>query len=224
MIKKILFVISIIFIILIPISIPRLIKIEKIECATQYGTCSEDMQFTITNLPARPAGGQFTNLQKAKKEIGEVMKSYYYVSDFSAQFKIPNSLKVQILVKKPTYAIKQKGTENFALVDFTGTVLGISNSSSLPRIEIDQQIKSVGEKISDSELLALNLVGGVFSMYQVGLGRVEGPSLLVELPQGNNVIFPLDGDRDILLGSLRLIYSKVQDREIDLRFANPVLR
>jgi hypothetical protein len=68
-------------------------------------------------------------------------------------------------------------------------------------------------------------------MYQVRDFTVQDDSLLVELPGQIRVIFPLDGDSQILLGSLRLIYSKIQNEgnpekysQIDLRFKNPVLR
>jgi hypothetical protein len=68
-------------------------------------------------------------------------------------------------------------------------------------------------------------------MYQVGQSSIQDGSLLVELPGQIRVIFPLEGDSEILLGSLRLIYSKVREdgnlagySQIDLRFTNPVLR
>jgi hypothetical protein len=55
--------------------------------------------------------------------------------------------------------------------------------------------------------------------------------LLVELPGQIRVIFPLEGDSDILLGGLRLIYSKIKEdgnlagySQIDMRYKNPVLR
>lgn len=210
--------------------LPRLIKISKIECGTQYGSCSEDMQLTMSNL-LRSNNLQFTNLHKAKKEIGKLMKNYYYVSDFSTQFKIPSTLRVEILVKKPIFAIKQRDAQNFALVDKNGKILGISQSSSLPTVVIGYLIKGVGEDVEQEELLAMKLMAGVFSMFQINSGDIDGKSLLVEFPRGLRVIFPLgeDVDRDVLLGSLRVIYSEVMKdpdkyQEIDLRFRNPVLR
>jgi hypothetical protein len=53
--------------------------------------------------------------------------------------------------------------------------------------------------------------------------------LVVDMGTGFRVIFPLEGDEQVLLGSLRLIYSKIQTsnlnnyKQVDLRFANPVL-
>jgi hypothetical protein len=57
------------------------------------------------------------------------------------------------------------------------------------------------------------------------------------LKDGNKAIFPLEGDRDVLVGAFRLIYSQLnQDAQtskiegvktpftIDLRYKNPVIR
>ena len=66
-------------------------------------------------------------------------------------------------------------------------------------------------------------------MYQVGCGVISNDTLVVDMKDGFKVIFPLEGDEQVLLGSLRLIYSKIQTsnlnnyKQVDLRFANPVL-
>lgn len=209
---------------------PRLIKVSKIECSTQYGTCPGEMQSMINNL-------QFTNLHEAKKKIGKIMKNYYYISDFSTQFKLPGTLKVEILVRKPVYALNQKDTENFDLVDRDGNILAVSDNSTLPTVITVNSLGSVGEMVTPKELFALKLIAGVFSMYQVGRGQMSDSDLAVALPMGLKVIFPLgEGlDHDVILGSLRAIVGKIEVaqldilepgnyKEIDLRFRNPVLR
>lgn len=212
------------FVLLLIFLPPRLIKISKIECAIQYGLCPEDIEQRIKNK-------ELKSLSEIKENIKKIMSDYYYVTDFSMQFKIPSTLRVEILVKKPIFAIKQKNTQNFALIDKNGKILAVSQNSGLPTIVTEYPIKSVGTSVEPKELLAMKLISGVFSMYQINLGNVEGTSLLVDLPPGLRVIFPLgeDVDRDVALGSLRVIYSKVMEepgkyREIDLRFRNPVLR
>jgi hypothetical protein len=69
-------------------------------------------------------------------------------------------------------------------------------------------------------------------MYQIDTGEVQNDTLLVELPGQIRVILPLeDADSQLLLGSLRLIYSTIEGgtnknlyKEIDMRYKNPVLR
>lgn len=189
---------------------PRLIKIAKIECASQYGTCPQELEAGMRKLESG-------NLAKTKKEIAKVLKGNLLVSDYSIQYMFPDKLKVSILLKKARFAVYNKNSGKYLLVGGNGQVLGSTDSTFLPTVTQSGDIP---------DLLALSLVEGVFAMYQIGKGEVVSDSLVVELPSGKRVIFPLgeDKDKEVLLGGLRLIYSNVQDKEIDLRFKNPVLR
>ncbi|MFI5241204.1 MAG: hypothetical protein ACHQUA_02090, partial [Microgenomates group bacterium] len=120
---------------------------------------------------------------------------------------------------------------SYILVDKEGNILMEAATSSLPILVVNHDLEKTGYKISSEDLFSLNLIGGVFEMYQKNSGEIREGSLVVELPGPINVIFPIgEGDKDLLLGSLRLIYSKIQEEgltnyhEIDLRFRNPVLR
>jgi len=200
----------VIFVVLIFFLVPRLIKIAKIECESQYGVCPEEAQLAISNL-------QFTNLSEAKKQVKNSLKDNLLISDYSMQYAFPDKLKISILLKKARFAVYNKDSGEYLLVGGNGQVLGSTDSTSLP---------TVVQSGDTPNLLALSLMEGVFAMYQIGEGEIVSDSLVVELPSGKRVIFPLgeDKDKEVLLGSLRLIFSNVQDKEIDLRFKNPVLR
>jgi len=189
---------------------PRLIKISKVECESQYGECPEEAQLAISNL-------QFTNLSEAKKQVKNFLKDNLLISDYSMQYTFPDKLKISILLKKARFAVYNKDSGEYLLVGGNGQVLGSTDGTSLP---------TVVQSGDTPNLLALSLMEGVFAMYQIGEGEMVSDSLVVELPSGKRVIFPLgeDKDKEVLLGSLRLIYSNVRDKEIDLRFKNPVLR
>ena len=109
--------------------------------------------------------------------------------------------------------------------------IAIAGSSALPLIIVTGDLPKIGQNIGAENLFAHDLAQGIFQMYQIRNFAIQNGSLLVELPGQIRVILPLDGDTDILLGSLRLIYSKIQAdgnplgySQIDLRFKNPVLR
>lgn len=93
----------------------------------------------------------------------------------------------------------------------------------------------MGEKVSQENLFVLNLIYSLYSSYQVGGGKIENQGLVIQLPQGITVIFPLEGDEAVLLGSLRVILDRLNEdikdsriekevKVIDLRFQNPVLK
>ena len=171
------------------------------------------------------------SIAKAKKEIKKKLSTDPLVSNFSIQYKLPNVLRVDVVVKSPIFSLKSSLSGKYASVSEGGTVLVVADNSSLPTVNIEGDVPGVGQTVNDKYLFALKLIDGVNEMYQINKGVVEGDTLLVDLPGGLRVIFPLvDADRDLLLGSLRLIYSNIQKEgtfsysQLDLRFGNPVLR
>ena len=84
----------------------------------------------------------------------------------------------------------------------------------LPTVIVSGDLKKVGEKINDNQLFALKIIEGVNQMYQVSTGKIIDNSLHVELASGIEVIFPVDGDIQVLLGSLRLVYAKVESLRV----------
>ena len=186
----------------------RVIKINQVECESQYGECPEDLNFKLQALNSN----QITN---SKKQIQNILKNDLMVSDYSIQYAFPDKLKVSILLKKAKFAILNKDTQKYLLLGNAGEVLGTSDETLLPYVIQNGETPN---------LFALTLMEGVFNMHQVNRGEIKGASLVVELPTRVRVIFPLEGSAEILLGSLRLIYSQVTDKEIDLRFKNPILR
>jgi len=168
----------------------------------------------------------------AKRELDKKLESNLLVSAYTIQFKLPDILRTDIIVKKPIFALKNISSGKFSLVDDEGTVLFVSKETNLPTAEVNYNLPLVGEKISDESLFALELISGLSKMYQVNTGTIDGETLLVDIPGSIRVIFPLvDADRDYLLGSLKLIYSNIRDdngrllySQIDLRYKNPVLK
>ena len=225
MYKKLFLVILLLVCLLLLVFLPsRLTKISKIICQSQYGDCPDNVGIRLETLVSK-------NLVESKKLAASILKDNFLVSDFSTQFNLPSTLKVNLVIRKAVFALHQEGTNNFSLIDKEGYVVAISDSSNLPQITSSEKPKNVGEKTTDKDLAALKIIEGVYSMYQVQKGTIIEDSLTVELPSQIKVIFPLVGyDRDVLLGELRLIYSKIETeesgkyKEIDLRFKNPVLR
>ena len=197
----------------------------KINCLSQYGSCPPQITDMTDSLNGK-------GLFYAKRRLAGILKTNYLVSAYTVQFKLPDILKVNLIVKKPVFALKDNGSGTIALVEKEGVVLAASSSTDLPTIIVNEAVPPVGGSVSSANLFALTLMRGVFKMYQTTTGNIEGDTLLVDLPGSIRVIFPLAGsDADMLLGSVRLIYSNIRDdgnakpySQIDLRYQNPVLR
>lgn len=213
------------FLLVLVIFLPRFFIKIRIDCKTQFGACPPAISDRLTPLNGK-------TMFSAEREINKNLKSNFLVSGFTIQFKLPNILRVDLIIKKPVFALKNKSSETFALVDKDGYVLNVSGETSLPRVITDGSLPKEGERVNDKDFFALQLTDGVYKMYQIGSSTIEGDTLLVDLTGPIRVLFPLVGaDRELLLGSLRLIYSNIQSGEnkalysqIDLRYRNPVLR
>ena len=212
--------------------LPKKIKIKEIVCQSQFGPCNSSILTVIDNI-----GSKESSYDEVKKEIQGTLSNSILISDYSFHFQFPNIIEINILERKPLFAIKAKGTNSYALVDKEGYVLYFQEITGLPYLITTESPPNVGERISDKTSFALEVLYGTFSAYQVREGKIEDESLVIELSQGPKVIFPLEGDKEVLLGSLRLILSKLNNEEkdskienvsgariIDLRFKNPVIK
>jgi hypothetical protein len=202
---------------------PLFIKVE-VGCRSQYGECSDQIKEKLNAFNGK-------SLVSARRGVRKTLKADFLVSDFSIQFKLPNTLQVELLVKKPVFSFKDSQTGSLALVDRDGQVLSLATESVLPVVISAENLPGIGEYLNVTGLFALKLAMGVYQMYDVRTSIIQDGSLLVELPGQIRVIFPLEGDSDILLGGLRLIYSKIKEdgnlagySQIDMRYKNPVLR
>ena len=205
---------------------PKFIYIGEVSCRSQFGPC--------TLLEGKLSGLAGKSLDEVKREVKSVLLQEDSISDFSIQFKIPGTLEIAVIEKKPKFALKDSSSNLLALVDKEGQVLKIVEESSLPQVIRVGKLPNVGERVKEEYFFALNIIYNVFASYQAKEGRIENNSLLVNV-QGYKIVFPLSGDKDVLLGALRLLIERLNDAskdsrmnegitEIDLRFKNPVLK
>ena len=201
---------------------PLLLRV-KIDCGSQYGECPQEVKTDIAEIKA---GSLFSTRRALTKYLGRS----FLVSEYSLQFKLPDILRADLVIKKPVFALEDPLNQKFNLIDNGGKVLAVTDFSTLPVVTDNDGLKNVGEDLDSNKLFALKIVQGVFQMFQVARGKIEGEALVIDLTPELKVIFPLQGDSDLLLGSLRLIVSKIQNEspgkytQIDLRYKNPVLR
>lgn len=220
-------VLILVFVVLTPHFIKKLIIIKNINCTSQYGECpqaiSDSISYTVD-----------WDLRSAKKEINKNLRENFLIQDYLIQYKIPSTLEIDIVIKKPKYAVKLKNSNTFFLLDKEGVVLEQSSETNLPYVVVDNFNVSFGEQVSDNLLFANQIAFEFNWLYSVSRVEIKNEGLYAKLKEGVVVIFPLQGEVDSLIGAIRLIYSRLNEdnkgirmenvREIDLRFKNPVLR
>jgi len=222
-VKKILIIAGILTTLVLTLSILT-IKV-KVVCKSQTGVCPESLNNKIQNLNNK-------KLVTLNRQIKKILANNYLVNEYSIRFKLPNIYIIDLIAREPVFALKDMDTQKIALVSSEGKILAFSNNSYVPIVGVELNSELVeGSNVGEINLFALRLTDGVNKMYQIKSSQIQNNSLLVELRSQIRVLFPLDGEIDVLLGSLRLIYSKVEGdnslsnyREIDLRYKNPVIR
>lgn len=211
------------------IGVPSLLPIKTIICQSQFGPCRESLTASLQEFKGE-------SFRKTKGQIESFLKGEAAVEKYSLRLKLPSSIIVTLLEKKPRFAVKGKDSGIYANLAVSGEVLTIESSTSLPVVKVSLNPPNLGQKVDETTLFALKIQERLFSAYQVKEGEIVDGSLKVLLPDGVSVFFPLKGDIDEIMGGLSIIIYElkrppeasriegVKISTIDLRFANPVLR
>lgn len=221
MIKKIL--IGLLIIVLISGSLYLVIgnlKVQKVVCFSQFGPCNANLQLSIYNLQKKN-----DSILETRLELNNLLKNDRSVLNYSVRFKLPISYEVNVIERKPVIGFLDSKTNNIILVDMDGVILGKVSSTVLP-------VVTTGLNLDNTQIVYIaNLVSTLYTFYNIKNARVSADGIVVDGINGKEVDFPLAGDKDVLLGSLLLILSRlprIQEAStintIDLRFKNPVLR
>lgn len=218
--KALSIILVIFFIIFIPLFIKRLIKITKIECSTQFGNCNREYQIGNYNF--------------IKKQLEKELSQDIQINSYLIQYKIPSTLKIELNIKTARNAIYSSFLNKYYLISEDGLVLSVSDDTNLPKIKYDNLELKVGNSISENQKFAIEVLNNMTFLYSIDEGLIEKNSLRFKNNEGVTIIFSTEGDVNLLIGSLRLIISRLNDEtegirmneigEIDLRYKNPVLR
>lgn len=211
--------------------IPKKIIIKHIDCESQYGACSPRLQELLRKYIG-------SNVSAAKKDIrAELTESVK--EDLLIKYHYPGTLRVVVYETEPVFAFTNTEETDFRLIDHEGYVVSQSGETSLPYAKVTIELPAIGEKIDDRYLFALSTLRDLAKSYEIQRGEITDEGLLVELPTKTKVLFPLDGDRDTILGSFVLVINQlnsvkatstmekaatVAEKTVDLRFKNPVIR
>lgn len=215
-----------VFILLSPTALFKSIKINKINCQTQFGSCSEDL-ISLLNLTVG------RDLKFSREYLNNILVNDISVNNFLIKYKIPSTIDVEVNLKKPNMAIKATNGLYY-LLDKNGLIVAVVNETGLPYLLSQDLEYRVGSELDVKNKFAVNIYEYLIYLFSIKEAKVEADSLIVITNDGPKIIFPLEGDVKVLVGSLKLIFSRLNDgaegirmndiSEIDLRFKNAILR
>ena len=210
--------------------IPRKIDIASIECTNQFATCSESIQTDLNVLSG-------DDLHTVRQRIITYLSKNVKIESYTFHYRFPDTYVVTIIEKTATFSIRNTDYNSIALLSSEGEVLSLVEESALPSLTVNDHVWNIGDRADRDIWSATSLAESLYKLYPNAEYTIRDNSLVVNNLDTYVVYFPLTGERDVLLGSLTLILSRLKldeeefriegDRkvqEIDLRFKNPVLR
>lgn len=195
--------------------------LKHIHCKTQYGPCS-----TADEEKLGSVSGQnlfFYNLADQKSSLeGLFTNRKVYIEKI-----FPDTINVSIEKRKAVTALGIRDEVGVYLVDRDGIVIVRAKESYLPSLEVEAILPDEGGLIEEELQQAVKIFYLTYKAQGVRAGKVQNGSLEIQI-QDTLVIFPLDREPQILVGSLQLILvrSRIEDKLpklIDLRYSKPVL-
>ena len=216
-----LFLVIIFLIVLAPLSIFFLFKIENVEVAGDKG-CTEEStiqeQFRGRNI----------FIVSSKRVEETVLNNYKCVKNVTVQKKYPSTLTIEVEIDRPLVKV---GDKNIYLTE-NGFVLDNYDQKNLPTIFFDKETEfKIGERVNDEDTLyVLSLVSQIGKTDFVATSiRVLSPFVLsVYNRENQTVIFTTEKEVNVQVDSLQLILSESKIdpskiTKIDLRFEKPVI-
>jgi len=207
----------------------RMIKINEIVCESQYDICNDLINKKLDTLKG-------IRMYKVKKQLKNSFSEGELVSKYSYQYQIPDKLRVNVIESKSIIALFDESSNIYYLLDRDNKVLEIVQTTQLPYILISNEIFNVGDYVGDGNAMALDIFSDLNYLYQISYAKISDNSLIVKIPDNIEIIFPLEGDKKMLMGAFNLIMNKINQHSpeifdkiqtvntIDLRFDNPVIR
>lgn len=210
--------------------IPRIFVVKEVTCKTQYGSCNPSVLEDVSKVLGQ-------KLINSKGLITKALGNNPYVEKFFMTFKFPNRLDLFVIERKAKFAMVSASEDNLFLISQDGLILSSDKDArGYPLLISDDPITLIGEKVDSKTLFALEISLRLSKVVGVNKFTKQENILIVELKDGPRVLFPLEGDKTLLLGSFVLIYNELKKQsedskikinsvsEIDLRYKNPVLR
>jgi len=207
----------------------RMIKINEIVCESQYDICNDLINKKLDTLKG-------IRMYKVKKQLKNSFSEGELVSKYSYQYQIPDKLRVNVIESKSIIALFDESSNIYYLLDRDNKVLEIVQTTQLPYILISNEIFNVGDYVGDGNAMALDIFSDLNYLYQISYAKISDNSFIVKIPDNIEIIFPLEGDKKMLMGAFNLIMNKINQHSpeifdkiqtvntIDLRFDNPVIR
>jgi hypothetical protein len=198
-------------------------KAKRIECYTQFGLCPSELSAGLEWLK-----GTSLLFSLPTSRVRSQMSSIIEFQSVSLHRRLPSTVIVSVVLKKPLGALGPNVLGAQSIVDYDGQVYKQLEKSDLPLLFIDPP-PPLNSQVTGSELKALQIMENLSSLSDYRLSAsLSGTSLDVNLLPGIQVTVDVNRPLADWYPSLQLILSRSKitakvPHKIDLRFDNSVI-
>ena len=190
--------------------------IKNVECSTQYGSCTFQLNETFSQLVGKNL------LTLGRGDVGILIKDKEGIKHFSTKKKLPGTLVIYLELRKPRVAIS--AGDKLILTDLVGEKISETDESTLPSLKIEENLEDIEKgqlQWAIQTLVNLDAVG------INGQSELKKGQLIFNFP-GTQIIIPKNKDPKLVAGSLHFMMGRFtmegkQPAKIDLRFQNPIV-
>lgn len=223
--KRVFLFLGVLFTVLF-VSLFFFLKIRSVSCSADHTpSCPSSL---LEKLQAFKGSRIF----QSERKIRNTLSSEPEVLSYAVKTSPLGDITVRITLREGSIALKPESSNTYTLYTKDGILVKEAPDTSVPTVVLKEQINT--EAVPFVAALSYQLT----TILPVSQMTVEGESLKVVLRDNRILLYPLQGDIDVLLGSTLITFSQlnltegkliidrqaVVIREIDLRFKNPVLR
>lgn len=218
--KKIFTIILIIgLVIVISVGYSRL-TVKNIQCQSQFGPCDDEIVSALEVYKDKVLLHSYSGLRQE-------LNNHSKVADYSVNFLDPATIQAKVVQRRPQVAVIAEGSGEYHLYSFEGYLLEKATETQLPVV----RIKDISVITDDQMKFVIEMAYTLNQTYNVNSVLIQEGGMEFEMANAPKIIFPVQGDIDVLLGSLTFVLSQLNSQlgdfrmeSVDFRFKNPVIR
>ncbi len=223
---SVLLIVSLIVILITLVS--KYFVINHIECFTQFDKCDDALSAQISQgLPIK-----YTKINPYVKEVFDNNSEVY---KYSMQLKLPSTVRLDLVIRKPVFALRSESVNSVSLIDQYGKVVSIEEFTNLPSMYIEGRLPNVGEEVSRTILSQVRVSQGLYKTTQIEKISIKGSDMYISATNTPQMILPTSEDNELLVGSVGLVLSRLKHileetkidmsnvSRIDFRYKDPII-
>ena len=216
-----------------------LVEIKQIDCVSHDSSCHPQIVDSLNqDLPNK--------IYKIKQNISNYMSQNKNVSNYFVKFRFPNKLTVVVETYQPKFALISNDEGSwYSIIGDNGMVVSIEETTELEYLYVSN-LPNPGEHVSEETISSYKIYNNIKFYFNISKAEILDDGLLLQSERGYQALLPHDGDPEILVGSVMVVFDRlntlteksiINNRDdqrlsnlcsegclVDFRFHNPVIK